>query len=362
MKKRVGYGLLFFLLVITLASLTITAKEQEGVYYYPETLMDARDLYFNGTEVGILARAYNGDTYFLVYELGNPYLTGVYNFLATSIEDIQNGTLPEEEGVYYLPDGVTDVRDIQIINREILITSRTDGGDVAMTIYQMGQSYPTSFVLYQAEPIEKILNNNLTPEHGLYYIPDTTTDVRDVDIIGQEIILTCQTTIGDVAMIFYEMGESYPTSFAIFQATAPEKVDNRELPVEKGMYYIPDGGTDVRAVDFVGNEFVLTAPTDRGDVAMIFYNMGESYPNSYARFQSTEPSKVDNRELQGEQGLYFIPDGLTDIRGVIIENSDILFLSKARSGIIMTLFQGGNSYPVSYAFFKPTEPDKCFDN
>lgn len=42
--------------------------------------------------------------------------------------------LPNEQGTtYYLPDGLTDVRSLEITGFEILITSKADRGEVVMT-------------------------------------------------------------------------------------------------------------------------------------------------------------------------------------------------------------------------------------
>ena len=364
MKKKILFLVLISIIAFAgIVSAEDTLPNEQGVYYLPDGLTDVRSVNFLNSQILLTSKSDQGDVVMSVYQMGQSHLNGYHLFEATDVDKITSGNLPNQQGIYYLPDGLTDVRGVDINNSEVIITSKADSGDVVMTIYQLGTSNLNSYAHFQATDINKIIDGSLGNEQGLYYIPDNLTDVRNLQIINSEIIITARSYSGDVFIIFYEFGNSTPTSVAYFQPTPINDITSGNLPNEQGTYYLPDTFTDVRAVEITSSEIALTSRTDAGDIVMTFYDHGNSAVAALAHFKPINPDQLYTGSLSNEQGVYYLPDGLTDIRDVKIENSEVILTSRSDSGeVFMVVYEFGKSEPTSFAYFQATDPEKCFKN
>ncbi|MEC9487995.1 MAG: hypothetical protein UMV23_00675 [Halanaerobium sp.] len=365
MLKKPGRVLIILSIILLFAGfamstvLAASLPNEQGTYYLPDGLNDVRDFTILDSNLYVTSRASNGSVFVLIYEMGKSHLLGVYHLMPVTPDEIVNEELAEEAGTYYLPDGLTDVRSVKVTDTELLVASKAEKGDVITSGYTLGQSYPTSFSVFQSTDIAEIDSGNLPQEQGVYYLPDGLTDVRDMILLGSEVALISRASVG-VVMSIYTMGVSDPSSFAIFEPTDPADIEDNSLPQNKGTYYLPDGLLDIRSAQVIDDEIIITSKAEQGDVFMMFYNGGVSNPTSFAVFEATNPDRIE--DMPQDQGTYYLPDGLTDVRRAQIIDSRILILSRAEKGdVFMVIYDAGDSSPQGFAHFKQTPPEQCFE-
>lgn len=363
MKNKILFAIfltiLSGILLITVASAEVLPNKQ-GLYYLPNGLTDVRDMIIIGSNIDLISKAESGDVIITSYKMGRSHVASFFQFKATP--KITNKTLPEKKGVYYLPDGLTDIRGFKYMGSEIVLLSKAERGDIFITFYERGHSYPQAYVHFKT--ISGKFNKTLSPQKkGTYYLPDGLTDARDFEILKTEIAITVRAKSGNVYTVFYKKGQSYPTSLAKFQKASTEQIANKSLTKKKGIYYLPNGLTDVRGMEFINTKLAVTSRADLGDIVMTIYNMGESYPTSYALFKAVTVNQIKGKTLANKKGVYYLPDGLTDVRSTMIKGSKAILTSKADLGdVYITFFKIGSSYATGYAHFKVTPPADCFLN
>ncbi|AGB40412.1 hypothetical protein Halha_0417 [Halobacteroides halobius DSM 5150] len=363
--KKVFICLLIIFMTMLSTNLVLSSNlpNKQGVYYLPNGLTDVRDIKFKNSEIIITSKSELGDVFIAIYNMGKSHLSGSMYFKAVDNEKVLENDLPDANGKYYLPQTLTDVKDVKIFDDEIMITSKTKfmTGDVISLLYSFGNSNPTSIASFESTSIDKILKDDLPNEKGKYYLPNGLSDLRDLEIKNSEVFLTSKALSGKIMTIIYEMGKSIPKNMAVFEPKPINKIVDKDFKREQGVYYLPESFTDVKDLAIKGPEICLTSRGESGDIIATIYEMGESYPNSILIFKLVSYEEFAKETLKKEQGLYYLPKALNDFRGIEIIGEEVLLTARNDSGNIFTMiYEAGNSYPVSIAHFKPTEPEKCF--
>lgn len=347
--------LVFIVLVFSNFVLAESLPDKQGIYYYPNTLLDVRDInIIDGSVFAITALGDDGNVYTSFYEIGNSHCLGTYQFEATRLEDIKNHSLESKKGSFYLPAESTDVIGVIYVGSETFLASRTDKGNVSVCIYEPGNSYPDSLYQFNAKDREKG-EEELEKE---LYIPKEATDLIDMTMTEDGMIFTSKKTNGNLMMFTYHLDST--TSYELFEIKSSDEIGTGNLPNEEGIYYIPKEVGEIREVEINGQEIALITKTVLGDIVLIVFEKGNSLPIGIAKFEALPYTTVDNQELPDEYGAYYIADILTDISGAIVNSDNFYFLSELEDKMAITVYDRGNSYPTGYAVFEYKEPELCF--
>ena len=345
-------ALLILIFLCTNIVLAESLPNQDGVFYYPNTLTDIRDINFVDNAIALTAVADDGNIYTTFYQGNSSHCLGTHYFESASVDDISNQSLDNVKGTYYIVDGATDVRGVNIVGSSIVVAARTDEGDVVLYLYESGNSYFESLHVFHSTDG----SNSQEELNEGDYIPEEATDLIDFQMIGTNMIFTGKQENGDLAMISYKPEPVYEY-FKIKPYVEIENLSNKE-----GTYYIPEEVGDVTEVEINEQEITIFFKVPSGDLALLTYNKGISLPVGMAQFAVLPGNTVDNRELPVKDGTYYVADILTtDLVNTAIDNEhDIIYLlSKLEDRLILTAYHIGDSYPAAYLIFLLKEPELC---